>query len=148
METQETSKSKETCKIDSFTSLFCDNCHNLLYPTRRIDTPAIIYMCKVCFLEKEYDAAKAPLFYSKSLAENQKMVRTNILPQSKWGFDISLKRICLSGVEYVQILDGNLQQTLIRDDIFNSPTIHTSKNAEAPKDTSLEDLAQDRFSAS
>lgn len=113
-----TTPTGENAKVDSFSALFCDNCHNLLYPTRKQEGSPIIYMCKVCFQEKEYDPRKAPLFFTRSIGANQSLARTNILPQSRWGFDITLKRIRLHGTEYVIILDGNMQQTLLRDELF------------------------------
>lgn len=108
-----------TATVDCFDAMFCDTCHNLLYPTRREEHGPIVYMCKVCFQEKEIDPQKAFLFLSKSYADERSAVRTNILPQSRWGFDYTLKRIRSGGVEYVSILDGNLRQTLLRDNIFS-----------------------------
>jgi hypothetical protein len=108
-----------TSKVDSFESLFCDTCHNLLYPTRRA-VGQLVYMCKVCFQEKECDPRKAVMFYSRSYGDERGAVKTNTLPQSQWGFDYTLKRIRSSGQEYVIVLDGNLRQTLLRDKTFCS----------------------------
>jgi hypothetical protein len=107
------------CRVDSFESLFCDTCHNLLYPTRRA-VGQLIYMCKVCFQEKECDPQKAVMFFSRSYGDERGAVKTNILPQSQWGFDYTLKRIRSNGQEYVIVLDGNLRQILLKDKIFSS----------------------------
>lgn len=96
--------------------LFCDNCHNILYPTRQQDTE-IIYMCKICFFETSAENIPNHIFYSQNYNSQKKLSHTNkYMP-----YDFSLKRKNISVevdgekkvIEVVSILDDNLREIFI-----------------------------------
>jgi DNA-directed RNA polymerase subunit M/transcription elongation factor TFIIS len=103
-----------------FENLFCDNCHNLVFPTRIRNTNVhkMILECKICFSEKPIESGQR-LFYSRSFQNSNKKTQVdNTIIQ----YDYTLKRINLresnhsTPKEYVYILDSNLKQTLFETD--------------------------------
>lgn len=100
--------------------LFCDNCHNILYPTRQQDAEKIIYMCKICFFETDAENIPNHIFYSQNYNSQKKLSHTNkYMP-----YDFSLKRknilVDVDGnssekrmIEVVSILDDNLREIFI-----------------------------------
>lgn len=99
--------------------LFCDNCHNILYPTRQQETEKIIYMCKICFFETGAENIPNHIFYSQNYTSQKKLSHTNkYMP-----YDFSLKRknilVDVEGssekkmIEVVSILDDNLREIFI-----------------------------------
>jgi DNA-directed RNA polymerase subunit M/transcription elongation factor TFIIS len=108
----------------AFENLFCDNCHNLLFPTRvktvESQNDMVILECKICFAEKQITPGQR-IFYSKSFTTNS---RKNQFDNSVIQYDYTLKRINLvesgqdrgKSKEYVYVLDSNLKQTIYETD--------------------------------
>jgi DNA-directed RNA polymerase subunit M/transcription elongation factor TFIIS len=95
-----------------FESMFCVNCHNILYPAKKEQATKLIYICKVCLFEVKDESVINPIFYSKDFTSSTTS-QSNILPNSKWAFDYTLKRKKIGEIEYVIVLDSNLKEILI-----------------------------------
>ncbi len=123
-----------------FENLFCDNCHNLLFPTRvfeKKDSTRMILECKICFSEKEIEQSQR-VFYSKSF---QNAARKKYFENSVIQYDYTLKRINLlessenlAAVpkEYVYVLDSNLKQTLYETEENFGKSASTLASAAGP----------------
>lgn len=113
-----------------FQNLFCDNCHNLLFPTRVKSTESIpekmILECKICFSEKPI-LPEQRIFYNRSFHSGS---RKNQFDNAVIQYDYTLKRINLresnsaTPKEYIYILDSNLKQTLFETDFKTTLDLH------------------------